>query len=232
MRHTPLRKDAHTKSAPLLRVRDVPVWAGLYDGSSVTDNAARTAQGIAPGARAVALTIILGLAPGCVSVGVEPLTQQHYPPRNGNEPVQVLSTEPFRPSMKLARIVATSQTVDEDALRERILTRARQLGADAVILGKVDVLESRGPSPLYESTLSPAGTGYGSYVWGPWGWWDPFYLDPWSCVQGAADQREWTTYLSGIAIRYEQSERTGDQHDNDRRNNDRETKNKKVGGAQ
>jgi len=45
--------------------------------------------------------------------------------RKGNEPVQGLSTGPFRSSMKLARIVATSQTVDEDALRERVLTRAR-----------------------------------------------------------------------------------------------------------
>ena len=112
------------------------------------DNTARTAQGIAPGVRAVVLTKILGLAPGCVSMGVRPLMQQHYPPRNGNEPVQVLSAEPFRPSMKLARIVATSQTVDEDALREIILTRARQLGGDAVILGNVDVLEPIGPSPL------------------------------------------------------------------------------------
>ncbi len=165
MRHAPRRKDAHTMSAPLLRARDVPVWASMYNGSSVTDNPARTAQGIAPGVRAVALTIILGLVPGCVSVRVEPLTQQHYPPRNGIEPIQVLSAEPFRPSMKLARIVATSQTVGEDALREHILTRARQLGADAVILGKVDVLESIGPSPLYESTLSQAGTGYNAYSW-------------------------------------------------------------------
>lgn len=66
---------------------------------------------------------------GACRCGVESLTQQHYPPRNGNEPVQVLSAVPFRPSMKLARIVATSQTVDEDALSERILTRAKQLGA-------------------------------------------------------------------------------------------------------
>jgi hypothetical protein len=124
--------------------------------------------------------------------------------------------------MKLAHIVVTGQTVDENALCERILTCARQLGADAVILGKVDVLDSIGPSPLDESTLSLAGTGSRSYFSRPWGWWDPCYLDPWSYVQGAADQREWTTYLSGIALRYEQSERTGDQHDFDRRNDDRE----------
>lgn len=147
-------------SAPLLRARDVPVWASMYSGSSVTDNPARTAQGIAPGVRAVALTIILGLVPGCVSVRVEPLTQQHYPPRNGIEPIQVLSAEPFRPSMKLARIVAPSQTVDEDALCERILTCTRQLDADDVILGKVDILEFMGPRTLYEFTVNAAGIGY------------------------------------------------------------------------
>lgn len=75
--------------------------------------------------RAVALTKILGLASGCVSVRMESLMQPHHHLWKGNEPVQVLSTEPFRSSMKLARIVATSQTVDEDALRQRVLTRAR-----------------------------------------------------------------------------------------------------------
>jgi hypothetical protein len=193
MRHVHLRKNALTKSARLLRVKDVPIYASMYDGSCVSDNTARTAQGIASAMQAVVLTTMLTLASGCVSVRVEPLKQQHYSPRNGNETVKVLSAEPFRPAMKLARIVETSQNVDEDALREIILTRARQLGGDAVILGNVDVLESIGPSPLYESyesTLSPAGAGYGSYVWGPWGWWDPFYLDPRSYAQGAADQRE------------------------------------------
>ena len=165
-----------------------------------------------------------GFLVSCVSVQVEPLTRESYPPRTGSvSSVIVLSKEPAQFYVKLARIIATSQSADKDRLQDRILDRAKGLGADAVILGKVDVLESLGPSPLYESTLSPAGAGYSSYAWGPWGWWDPFYLDPWSYVQGAADQREWTTYLSGIAIRHEQSERTGDQHDDGRRNGGRET---------
>ena len=94
-------------------------------GSSVRDYTARTAQGFSPGVRAVALTTIHGATSGCVSVQMESLTQLHHHLRKGNEPVQVLSTGPFSSSMKLARIVATSQTVDEDALRERVLTRAR-----------------------------------------------------------------------------------------------------------
>lgn len=193
-----LRTDVLANSAHQLWVSVAPSGR-----SCMPDTAVRAAEGLAPYVRAVALTAMFGLVSGCVSVRVEPLTQQHYPPRSGNQPVQALSVDPSRPSAKLARIVATSQTADEDALRQRILCRARQLGADAVVLGKVDVFESFGPSPLYESTLSPIGVGTSSSVWGPWGWWDPFYLDPWSYVQGAADQRGWTTYLSGIAIRYE-----------------------------
>lgn len=107
----------------------------------MTDNPARTAQGIAPGVRAVALTTILGLTSECVSVRVESLMQPHHPLRKGNEPVQGLSTELFRHSIKLACIVAMSLIVDEDALGERVLTRARRLGADAVILGKVGIRE-------------------------------------------------------------------------------------------
>jgi hypothetical protein len=46
--------------------------------------------------------------------------------------------------------------------------RAKGLGADAVIPSKVDVLESMGSSPQYESTVNPAGRGYCSYTRGLW----------------------------------------------------------------
>ena len=137
----------------------------------------------------------------CVSVRVEPLTHESYPPRASHEPVQWLETEPGSPHVKLARIIATSQSADEDRLRDKILARAGIMGADAVVLGKSDVLESMGPSPLYESTLGPAADSFSPYA-GGWGWWNPFYYDPWSFVQGAADQTGRTEYLSGTAIRY------------------------------
>lgn len=137
----------------------------------------------------------------CVSVRVEPLTHESYPPRERGEPVQWLETEPSSPHIELARIIATSQSADEDRLREKILARAGTMGADAVVLGKFDVLESIGPSPLYQSTLGPAADSFSPYA-GGWGWWNPFYYDPWSFVQGAADQTGETEYLSGTAIRY------------------------------
>lgn len=144
------------------------------------------------------LSAVLVLA-ACVSVRVEPLTHESYPPRVSGEPVQWLETEPGSPHIELARIIATSQSADEDRLRDKILARASMMGADAVVLGKSDVLESMGSGPLYESTLGPAADSFSPYAGG---WW-PFYYDPWSFVQGAADQTGRTEYLSGTAIRYE-----------------------------
>ncbi len=136
-----------------------------------------------------------------MSVRVEPLTHEAYPQRSNQNPVQWLETEPGSPHVKLARIIATSQSADEDRMKEKILARARTLGADAVVGGKFDILESMGSGPLYESTLGPAANSFSPYA-GGYGWWNPFYYDPWSFVQGAADQTGRTEYLSGTAIRY------------------------------
>jgi hypothetical protein len=145
------------------------------------------------------LSAVLGLV-ACVSVRVEPLTHKSYPPRASGEPVLWLETEPGSPHIELARIIATSQSADEDRLRDKILARASMMGADAVVLGKSDVLESMGSGPAYESTLGPAADSFSPYA-GGWGGW-PFYYDPWSFEQGAADQIGRTEYLSGTAIRY------------------------------
>ena len=137
---------------------------------------------------------------GCVSLRVEPLTHESYPPRESIERVQVLGAEPRAAHVKLARIIATSESADEDQMQEKILARAKTLGADAVVMGKFDILESMGSGPLYESTLGPTADSFGPYS-GGWGWW-PFYYDPWSFVQGSADQIGRTEYLSGVAIRF------------------------------
>ena len=99
----------------------------------------------------------LYLFAACVSVQVEPLTQQPYPARASTKSVELLQAEPPRPHVKLARIIATSRSASEETLRDRILGRAWKLGADAVILGQADVIKSMGPSPLYQSTLSSVG---------------------------------------------------------------------------
>ena len=138
---------------------------------------------------------------GCVSIQVVPLTAQTYPAGRGAGPVEWLEKKPVRPHIELAHIIATSGTASETMLRRRILERAENVGADAVVEKKSDVLESMGPTPQYQSTLGPAGTSFNPLA-GAWGWWNPFYLDPWSFVQGSSDQPTWIEYLSGVAIRY------------------------------
>ena len=131
---------------------------------------------------------------------IESLTHESSPSRVSGEPVQWLEREPGSPHIQLVRIIVTSQSADEDRLRDKILARASMMGADAVVLRKSDVLDSMGSGPTYESTMGPAADSFSPYA-GGWGRW-PFYYDPWSFEQGAADQIGRTEYLSGTAIRY------------------------------
>ena len=102
-----------------------------------------------------------------VSVQVELLTRESSPSQTGGRSSRVVPPRsPAQPFVTLARIVATSQSASESRIQDRILDRARRLGVDAVILGKVDVLESMEPSPRYESTVNPAGFGHQSSMWG------------------------------------------------------------------
>jgi hypothetical protein len=145
------------------------------------------------GLSGVMLFALLTLA-ACVSIRVEPLTREVYPPNSDRKHVQWLETEPQAPHVKLARIIATSQSADEDEMRDKILARAATLGADAVVLGKSDVLESVGTGAIPQSTMGPAEGSSG-------GWW-PFYYDRWSFAQASVDETGLTEYLSGTAIRY------------------------------
>src|SRR5262249_41708317 len=122
-----------------------------------------------PYRRAFCAGVMCGLSAltACVSVTVEPLTGEVYAPNRSPKTVQWLESEPDAPHVNLARIIATSQTADEDELREKILARAATLGADAVVMGKSDVLESVGTGAAPQSTMGPAGGSAG-------GWW-PFY---------------------------------------------------------
>ena len=143
--------------------------------------------------RGVTLFGVLTLT-ACVSVRVEPLTSEVYPPNRSPTHVLWLESEPDSPHVRLAHIIATSQSADEDEMREKILARAATLGADAVVMGKSDVLESVGTGAVPQSTMGPAGGSFG-------GWW-PFYFDRWSFAQSSVDETGLTEYLSGTAIRY------------------------------
>jgi hypothetical protein len=108
--------------------------------------------------------------------------------------VEVLQAEPSRPHVKLARLTATSESADEDAARGKSLAYAHRLGADAVLLGKADVIETMGQGSSYHSTLPP---GMQSSIFGGMASGTPFFFDPWTYLQAPTDRVEWTLYLSG-----------------------------------
>jgi hypothetical protein len=76
------------------------------------------------------------------------------------------------PNLKLARNIAAAG-LRAKILQDRIVELAKGLGADAVIPGKVGVLESMWLSLLYESKVNPAGPGHYSHTWECG---DPFHL--------------------------------------------------------
>ena len=146
----------------------------------------------------IALWALLSTA--CVSVKVDPLVPATFEPRPGKESVETLKREPDESHIEIARIIATSEHVSEDTLREKILSRAKELGADAVILGQADVRHFYGQGPSYQSTASPAGTSSSPFSGG--GYWNPFRMDAWTFIQGAGGGESWMLHLSGVAIRY------------------------------
>jgi hypothetical protein len=141
-----------------------------------------------------------GFSTACVSVKVDPLVPATFEPRPGKESVKTLKREPDESHIEIARIIATSEHVSEDTLREKILSRAKELGADAVILGQADVRHFYGQGPSYLSTASPAGTSSSPFSGG--GYWNPFRMDAWTFIQGAGGGESWMLHLSGVAIRY------------------------------
>lgn len=140
------------------------------------------------------------LLAACVSVKVDPLVPATFEPRPGKKSVATLDREPDQTHVEIARIIATSEHVSEDTLRDKILARAKELGADAVVLGKADVRHFYGEGPSFQSTAGPAGVSTNPFSGG--GYWNPFRMDAWTFTQGAGGGESWMLYLSGVAIRY------------------------------
>lgn len=154
--------------------------------------------------RATHLTAVLCLAlsSACVSVQVDPLTTKAFEPRRGADAVTTLQREPNHGHVQIARIVAMSEYASEETLRDRILDRAKELGADAVVLGDADVRRLSDRGPTFQSTMGtavPGGVSSNSYRSG---YWNPFRMDAWSFTQGAGGGQGWMLHMSGLAIRY------------------------------
>ena len=145
---------------------------------------------------------MLALFTGCVSVQVDPLTGKAFEPRVGGYDVKILQREPNRGYVQIARIVATSEHATEETLRDRILSRAKELGADAVVLGEADVRRLADRGPTFQSTMGSGIQGATSATNYRSGYWNPFRMDAWSFAQGAGGGQGWMLHMSGLAIRY------------------------------
>ena len=153
-------------------------------------------------ASCLVVILLLALSNACVSVQVDPLTSKAFEPRTGGEAVTTLQREPHHGHVQIARIIATSEYASEETLRDRILARAKELGADAVVLGEADVRRLSDRGPTFQSTMGtgvPVGTSSSSYRSG---YWNPFRMDAWSFTQGAGGGQGWMLHMSGLAIRY------------------------------
>lgn len=148
------------------------------------------------------LLLLTGLLNGCASTSIEYFVDPPYPADGPKSQVEWLSTEPSRAYIELARITVGSTNLGKDALRQKIIDRARSLGADAVVAEASAIVNSLPNPPFYErSLLGPMGAAFGLYGYG---WYTPYASNPYLLTQGSTDIPRTDRYLSGLAIRYGQ----------------------------
>ena len=134
---------------------------------------------------------VLGCAAG-VKVQVQPLSPEVFPQTDNSMVLDEWKTAPKRPYLPLAKLIATRAGDDEeDAVKKALLARARQLGADGVIIEKSDVLEEMG-GPRYNTASTSEGEG-SSF---------PGFGVAWFAEESSSDSRRFTYYLSAFAIKY------------------------------
>lgn len=157
-----------------------------------------------PLGRTLLTLAVMASLTGCVGTSIEYLTDTTYPPKSATAPVDWLPAEPARPHVEVARITVRSSNYSLETLRHTMLDRARSLGADAIVPDVPMVLISQTGSPYYEAgLLGQAGAAFGLYGYG---WYTPYSSNPYILTQGATDQPRIEQALSGIAIRFEETQ--------------------------
>jgi hypothetical protein len=91
-------------------------------------------------------------------------------------------------------------------VRQKIIDRARSLGADAIVAEGVTLGHSLPDPPFYERSLfGLMGAAFSLYGYG---WYTPYTSNPFLLTQGATDIPRTDRYLSGSAIRYGRAQDT------------------------
>ena len=140
--------------------------------------------------------VFSGLCLGCaakVNVKVKPLSQERFTPTPVHTVLDEWKIPPSRPYVEIAKLIATtSGTNGADRVRLHLVEKARQLGADGIIINKSDVLEDIGPvRSNVTSTVEDVQEGKSELYGGPWYMKEsPFF-----------DER-FIYYLSATAIKY------------------------------
>lgn len=159
----------------------------------------------------IAIGLFLGWsATGCSQVEVLRLTSETFPPREVQD-VAILSQFPNVQHEKIAELSDTSSSESVSRLQQRLLEKAAELGADAVVFSpSITRTEQR---VAYQSMYSPWGYyapyayyGPGPYGYGmPWGY--RYRYGPWGPMLRyhhaiPVPYQVRSTTVKGTAIRY------------------------------
>ncbi|HEX5545358.1 MAG TPA: hypothetical protein VFX10_07655 [Nitrospira sp.] len=155
--------------------------------------------------------VIIGLClcfSACASVDTILLTNDTFPPKGSAEEVAVLRQTPMRPHRDLAELRISDSWLSFGSLQHKILSRAADLGADAVVFAQPQTQRTHRES--YQPLYGP--WGYNSpYYGGPWGYgmygglyggWGPGGGLPFGSMAVPYEYDEIVRILMGTAIRY------------------------------
>ena len=180
-------------------------WAADKRGRRRVDKACRGKRRVTTGPVIIGLCLCFS---ACASVDTILLTNDTFPPKESAKEVAVLRQTPTRPHRDLAELRISDSRFSFGSLQRKILSRAADLGADAVVFAQPQTHTTRRESypPLYGAW------GYNSpYYGGPWGYgmygglyggWGPGGGLPYGSMAVPYEYDETVRILMGTAIRY------------------------------
>src|SRR5215204_1981220 len=98
--------------------------------------------------------LLATILPGCASVDVHMLSSQTFTPQAST--VEILEQAPSRPYVQIAFLTVNSGLLSEDSRREKIVEKALELGADAVVFGALRPLAPASSNRTAEQSAPPA----------------------------------------------------------------------------
>jgi hypothetical protein len=121
------------------------------------------------------LSALLVAEAGCGRITVDTirLTLDKWPPKQSTDMVERLGEAPLRPYREVADLAARGESASVKRIRHKMVERAAELGADAVIFHRPQHLAKEGV--MYQPVYSPWGYNDPYYGEDPFGWDDPRY---------------------------------------------------------